>query len=280
MTRKQIGLIVAIAAVLAAGIVYYGTVKKAAISKQIQINGSKQQTGPLNSANVSPFTGVACDNWNRRPFAVMQPADVEARPAAGFSDADMVFEMPVITNSITRLMGVYVCGNPTDIGSMRSARPDFLALAAGIDAIFVHWGRADIPLFISALNSGTVNDMNCNDDAGKSASQYCYRKTPTGTMRGVDTGYAHLSDLITGAKAFGYSMTDTFVGYPHQPDAPVDQRPSGGRLRVVFPKPYDVEYDYDKTTNSYLREWNNVADTDRNQHNHASNNPTSTIKTC
>lgn len=262
LSRKQIAAIVAVAAIIAGGIYYFTIVRKAKMGKQIQISGTSTPTGPLNTGNVSPFTGQACDSWNRRPFAVMQPADVAARPAAGFSEADMVFEMPVITNSITRLMGVYVCGNPVDIGSMRSARHDFIALAKGIDAIFVHWGGSHYA--IDKLNQGVIDDMNCNDDGGKSASKYCYRKQATGTMRGVDTGYAHMADLLTGAQAFGYNMTDSFIGYPHQDDAPVDQRPNGGRLRVVFPKPFDAEYDYDKNSNSYLRSWNNVPDTDRN----------------
>ncbi|HEX8974122.1 MAG TPA: DUF3048 domain-containing protein [Patescibacteria group bacterium] len=263
LSRKQLGIIAVVVAVIIVGAIFFAFGKKNKNVKQIQVNGTRQ-TEPVNQGNVSPISGLACADWNRRPFAVMQPADVSARPAAGFSEADMVFEMPVITNSITRLMGVYVCGNPIDIGSMRSARHDFVALAAGIDAIFVHWGRSNIDKFKDLLNNHVIDDMNCNNDAGKSAQQYCYRKEETGTMRGVDTGYAHFADLLKGAQAFGYRLTDNFAGYPHQEEAPLDQRPNGGRLRVVFPKPFDVEYDYDKTTNSYLRSWNNVPDTDRN----------------
>ena len=258
----KIGGVLLVILLLAGGFFIFN--KKKAAVKQININGSQPQQGPQNQGNVSPISGLACADWNRRPFAVMQPADVSARPDSGFSDADMVFEMPVITNSITRLMGVYICGNPEDVGSMRSARPDFVALAKGIDAIFVHWGRADIDIFKNALNSGVIDDMNCNDDAGKSASKYCYRKQATGNMVGTDTGYAKFAQLLQGAQDFGYKMTDDFVGYPHQADAPLDQRPAGGRLRVVFAKPYDAEYDYDKASNSYLRSWNNVPDTDRN----------------
>jgi len=44
----------------------------------------------------------------------------------------------------------------------------------------------------------------------------------------------------------------------------LDQRPKGGHLRVAFKKPYDVEYDYDRDANSYLRTWGEAADTDRN----------------
>jgi hypothetical protein len=267
MNRKQIGIIVAVAAIIVGTIFYFTTARQALRSKnvkQIQVNGTPDQTGPLNSENVNPISGLACDNWKGRNFAVMQPADVSARPLAGLSQADMVVEMVAVYGSITRLMGVYGCNYPTEVGSLRSARHDFVHLAKSLDAIYVHWGRADIEEFKTVLGSGIIDDMNCNNDAGKSAGQYCFRKELEGNMRGVDSGYAKFADLVEGAKTFGYRMENTFLGYPHQADIALDQRPEGGNLRVGYAKPFDAEYDYDKATNSYLRTWGKVADTDRN----------------
>lgn len=265
MSKKQITIIIIVVLIIAGAVFYFTFGKKIVgdkTTKQIDVNKTVDPSAPANTGNVSPISGVACDNWNRRPFAVMQPADVPARPAAGFYDADMVFEMPVITASITRLMGVYVCGNPDDVGSMRSARHDYVALAKGLGAIFVHWGGSHYA--IDLLNQGIIDDMNCNNDGGKSAGQYCYRKEASGTMRGVDTGYAKFSTLLQGAKDFGYSLENKFVGYPHQAEAAADQRGKGGHLRVAFAGPYAAEYDYDQASNTYKRTWGNVADTDRN----------------
>jgi hypothetical protein len=257
---------------IAGSIVYFtvgrSTMRKSQV-KQIKVEPSAEvleNQGPANTGDVSPISGLPCADWNRRPIAVMQPADVPARPAAGYFDADMVIEMPVITATITRLMGVYICGNPDDVGSMRSARHDFVHLAKGLDAIFVHWGRSDIEWFKEKLNSGIIDNINCNDDAGKPGLSlgFCYRKEASGTMRGVDTGYAKFAKLLEGAKHYGYRMESQFSGYPHQDEAPVDQRPNGGHLRVAFAGPFATEYDYDKETNSYLRTWGNVPDTDRN----------------
>jgi len=265
--KKTIAIAVAVGVILGGAILWKIVTKKQASSgngQNVAADNAKaaENLGPQNSGNVSPITGIACENWNRRPIAVMQPSDVTARPASGFSDADMVLEMPVITASITRLMGVYVCGNPEDVGSMRSARHDFVHIAKGLDAIFVHWGRSSIEKFLEILNAGTIDDMNCNNDAGKSAGQYCYRKE--GMPRGVDSGYAKFAKLLEGAKAFGYRMENKFVGYPHQADAPVAERPGGGHLRVAFAGDYATSYDYDKESNSYLRTWGGTADTDRN----------------
>ncbi len=259
--RKVIIAVIAIVIIIV-GAVVWSKKKGQASKKQIDINQKIDTSTPRNPADVSYLSGLPCDDKARRAVAVMQPADVAARPASGFSDADMVFEMPVITASITRLMGVYVCGNPEDVGSMRSARHDFLNIAAGLDAIFVHWGRSNIQKFRDVLDAKTYDDMNCNNDGGRSAEQYCYRKT--GMARGVDTGYAKFATLLEGAKAFGYNLQNKFVGYPHKDEAPLDQRPNGGHLRVAFAKPYDATYDYDKASNSYLRSWGGTADTDRN----------------
>ena len=264
MTKKQIGIIVLAIAIIAGGVFYFKKDKKSVSVKQIQINGIPETTTPANEGNVSPISGLTCDNWNKRSFAVMQPADVAARPLAGLSQADMVVEMVAVYGSITRLMGVYGCNTPEEVGSLRSARHDFVHLAKSFDSIYVHWGRADIEEFKEVLNSGVIDDMNCNNDAGKSAGQYCFRKEAVGNMRGVDTGYAKFASLLEGAKAFGYRAENNFLGYPHQAEAALDQRPSGGNLRVAYAKPFDVEYDYDKASNSYFRTWGSVADTDRN----------------
>src|SRR3990167_3999571 len=179
----------------------------------IELNNKNQSpvvsSGPANTGDVSPISGLPCENWNRRALAVMQPGDVTARPAAGFSEADMVIEMPVITSSVTRLMAIYVCNTPTEVGSMRSARHDFIHLAKGLDAIFISWGRSEshsesdpVGLAKGILDRGEIENINCNGDAGKSANACvanpCFRKE--GMARGVDSGYSRPADFLTCAK--------------------------------------------------------------------------------
>lgn len=256
MNRKQIGIIVLISAILV-GSVFYFTSKKKPVVKQIQINGLPEQpTGPLNEGNVSPITGIACENWNKRPIAIMQPADVQARPAAGFSDADMVIEMPAFTNSVTRLMGVYGCTIPKETGAIRSARHDYIPIASGLNAVFVHWGYSKFAE--GELDKKVINNINCL------TTSFCERWTPTGKMRMEDTGFISSDKIVEAMTKYGYSTENKFSGYAHQAETPLESRPSGGRLRVSFPNPYDVDYDYDKASNSYLRSWDGVEDFDKN----------------
>lgn len=279
MSTKQKIVIAIIAVAIAAGAVYFLKGQdffRARKAKQINIGSeTKTQENPpiANEGPVSPISGLSCDNWNRRPLAVMQPGDVTARPAAGFSEADMVIEMPVITASITRLMAVYVCNTPPEVGSMRSSRHDFIHLAKGLDAIFAPWGRSEshsgtdpVGLAQGILNRGEIDNINCNQDAGKSSTlcstSPCFRKE--GIARGVDSGYGKPAEFWNCAKELGYRVENNFSGYPHQMETPEGERPAGGHLRVAFSGPFAVGYDYDKASNSYLRTWGGIADTDRN----------------
>lgn len=276
--QKIIVAVVVVAFVAIGGYFFFGD--KVA-RKAIELNNQNQSlptvsTSPINDGKVSPISGLPCENWNRRPLAIMQPGDVTARPAAGFSEADMVIEMPVITASVTRLMAVYICNTPVEVGSMRSARHDFIDLAKGLDAIFVSWGRSEshsdsdpVGLAKGILDRGEIENINCNGDAGKSANACtknpCFRKE--GMARGVDSGYSHPADLLACAQEFGYSLENKFSGYKHTTEAPLESRPQSGHLRVAFAGPFAAEYDYDRETNSYLRTWGNVPDIDRNNKN-------------
>lgn len=225
--------------------------KPISIESSASTNQSIQNTGP-----VSPISGLSCDNWNRRPIAVMQPADIQARPAAGFSEADMVIEMPGYTSSVTRLMGVYLCNIPQEAGAIRSSRHDYIHLAKGLDAVFVHWGGSAFAL--NLLKEGVIDHHDCMSGA------YCDRREATGQMRIEDTGRITGENMIKMMEGKDFRREVNFAGYPHQAEAPNSERPEKGHLRVAFAKPYDAEYDYDRNSNSYLRTWGEEEDIDRN----------------
>lgn len=260
MNKAQKIIVIIIVLAIAAGGYFLFRPKKDNV-KQINLTGNgeaqqKQSTGPANTGNVSPISGLACENWNKRAIAVMQPADVSARPAAGFSDADMVFEMPVFTNANNRLMGVYLCNIPKDIGSMRSARHDYIPLAAGLDAVFIHWGYSKFAE--SLLDKKIIDNIDCL------TTSYCPRWPQTGIMKYEDTGHITSDSIMQAMQKYGYRTTGEFSGYPHQEETSPENRPSGGELRLAYPSVYDVNYNYDKETNSYARIWNGVKDTDKN----------------
>ncbi len=258
-TKKKIIIgVVFVLVVAAAGYLIFGKKKSGTL---IENNPNQEVEGlkPINTGEVSPISGLACSNWKRRPFAVMEAADTSVRPDSGFSDADMVIEMPAITASITRLMAIYICNDPPEVGSIRSTRHDYIALAAGLDAILVHWGGSHFAGDI--LNKKVIDNLDLNGSFGYKAPQCGFRK------QGIpppDNGFARFSELLKCAADANYRMENKFSGYPHQAELPEAERGKGGNLRVGFAKPYDVNYTYDRTSNSYLRTWGGAADTDAN----------------
>lgn len=190
----------------------------------------------------SVISGLECADFNRRPFAVMLSGDAVARPLSGLKEADMVFNMPVTTGDITRMMAVYVCGNPTEIGSVRSARHDYIPLARGLDAIYAHWGGSHFAL--DKLNAKIMDNI----DALPNPYNAFYRKS------GIEmphNGFTSMSRLLNSAEKLKYRLANQFAGYPHQEDR--SQSAEVKSLNLGFTGIFAVRYDYDPATNSYLR---------------------------
>lgn len=265
--EKKLSVLVGVVAIAVGGAYYFKFWPFASREPRqaIEIENGKSvmndEPEPMkNTGPVSPITGIACEHWDRRPFAVMQPVDKQARPVAGFSQADMVFEMPNPAEGIfvTRLLGVYLCDIPEEIGAMRSTRHDYINVAKSLDAIFVGVGGSAFSL--KKLKEGVIDYIDCD---GK-GSQCCFHKEHTGLMRIEDDRYAKGEKFLECAEEFGYRMESKFSGYMHGQDAPMEDRPSGGKLVVGFPGIMRAEFAYDKGTNSYPRTWGGDPDIDRN----------------
>ncbi len=94
---------------------------------------------------VNPLTGepAETDIVELRPVAVMLNNLKEALPQLGQSRADLIYEV-VAEGGITRMLAVYQSVEEMDtIGSIRSARPYYIELALGHDALFIHAGGSD-----------------------------------------------------------------------------------------------------------------------------------------
>lgn len=79
---------------------------------------------------------------------------------------DIVFE-GVTEAGITRMLWLYSDINkiPDKVGSLRSARHDFVEIAEGLDAIFVHWGGSKYAY--SAISERNVDDLDGRSYLGR-----------------------------------------------------------------------------------------------------------------
>lgn len=206
------------------------------------------------SLPVSDLSGEKCANAKNRPVAVMVSSDEETRPLSGIEEADLVFEMPVVDNGVTRMMAVFQCYQPKEIGSVRSARSDFIPWVQGLGAVYAHWGGERDAL--KKLTSGIVDNI----DAMKYEGIYYYRKN---TAKPPHNGFTNF-DFINKANAkLGYNLEKPVSAYEHEQGRPVKegvpvQPPS------IYESKFAVQWKYQPESNDYLRWRGGREETDHN----------------
>ncbi len=196
---------------------------------------------------------MSCTHPDRRAIGVMLAGDPINRPVSGFAKADWVWELPVLVSDVTRLTAFYQCNEPADIGSVRSARHDYLFLADGLDAIVAHWGGSYHALNrIAAGEFQTINALTNPYNA-------FFRKSHLPAPYNGFTTYERLWNAL---QKLGYRQTTEFKGYDFKDDAPAEERPAGGTLAIAWPGAFRVSYEYDSTANRYQRFWAGVKQVD------------------
>lgn len=219
----------------------------------------------------SPISGISCETADQRPIAIMLAGDPETRPLSGLNAADIVFEMPVTPDGITRFMAVFQCSNPPEIGSIRSAREDFIPLAAGLGAIYAHWGGEKEAL--AKLDSHIIDNI----DGLKFDGTVFYRKN--GVPR-PHNGFTDLGRIIEQAKKFNYSLENKFSGYLHEEQETQKNLANiAEEITVNYNFPYNVKWVYNRQISAYERFRGDKQETDKNGNNSVSTKVVIVMKT-
>lgn len=213
---------------------------------EIEKKNSSQTTGL--------FTGEECSGAGNRPFAVMLAGDPEARPLSGISQADMVIEMPVVVNNITRYLAIYQCVSPREIGSVRSARGPFIGLAKGYGVVFAHWGGERDAL--DTLHRGIIENI---DALGNPYAAFWRKKA----VPMPHDGFTSYENLFLAAKKLNYDVQSplrTFFTFKKSSTIPSewqnDSNSSNNLNKIItigYPGIFNVSYQYKKERNAYLR---------------------------
>lgn len=210
--------------------------------------------------NASAITGLACENRDKRPIAVMFTGDKGARKYfSNLSLADLILEMPHRPmHGQPRLMGVFQCNTPEIVGPMRSGRTDHISVAGSLDAIYVPWGGSSVGKAL--MKKGLIDHIDCNGEVAPTGGLACFRRQ--GEMSQLEKASSNILDLLGVAEKAGYRKEAQVEGFAHQGDLPREERPDYARVRVKFESPYEIEYFYDSETNSYLRNFHGDKDVD------------------
>ncbi len=220
-----------------------------AISNRLGLSVIPQPTLP-----ISPF---GCDP-HTRPFAVMLSSDPEARPLSGIGEAEMVFEVPVTDNGINRMMAVFRCHHPQEIGSVRSSRLDFIPLAQGLDAIYGHWGGEHVAL--TQLNSGIIDNI----DGLKYEGSTYFRKH---TIRAPHNGFTSYALLTMTAEKRNYTFEHNAPDYTY---TTLDKSSGNQSPPEIYTGPMRVTWHYNTATNDYSRTRDTTPEIDHISHQQVS----------
>ncbi len=188
-------------------------------------------------------------NSNTRPFAVVvNNATVAVKVQQGLQKAYMVYEIPVEGN-MTRLLAFYKDIDDLKIGTIRSARHNFLDYVFEQDAIFVHWGWSHYAEDqIKSLKVASLNGL--YDTA-------FWRENPEG-LATEHTGYTSLAKDRDLANKKGYALTtDKGLVLSYSLEEVIDESGQvANKIYIPSSNVSNTSYIYDENTKLYKRSVN------------------------
>ena len=222
----------------------------------------------------SALTGVALDDAalvNAPTYCVQTPNGLDgARPQAGLNEAGVIFEA-IAEAGITRFAAIYQSPTAAIIGPIRSLRTYYLEWDVPFDCTIVHAGGSGDAL--AALSAGGYRDL--TEDY-----QYMYRGTHGGrlwnnlfttsaylrkfnTDRGYDASEVHGFERMTPTEA-GKERVDSLAQRELVITEPADGDTSAldagvAEIGIRFGDvaDFNVNYQYDATSDTYLRSYAN-----------------------
>jgi hypothetical protein len=195
----------------------------------------------------APLTGqlVTPAIARRHPIAVMIDDLRAARPQSGLSQADIVWQAPA-EGGIPRYMAIFQTQLPKDIGPVRSSRYYYITWAAEWRAIYTHAGGS--PQALETLRTKGSGQYVYNLEAFRRPAAFRRIHTRLAPHNLYTTGpNLRKAGSNLGAKDKDYQPVWNFA-----PDAPLEQRPVGGSIQVVY-LANTITYKYDRASNSYFR---------------------------
>ncbi|MDQ7815149.1 MAG: DUF3048 domain-containing protein [Patescibacteria group bacterium] len=230
-----------------------------AVSGKGRRNMQANATSTADTIEVTTTTGdliprsldgvlVTPDESRLQPFAVMVENQIDARPMLGPAKANIVFEMPV-EGGITRYLLLFDATSTVDaIGPVRSARPYYVDIADGFNAVYAHVGGSPDAL----TKIGTISGFRNLDEF--SSGKYFWRSTKRSAPHNTYTRM----DLLQSAAAAKKWPTGHFTAWHYKDDSQMES--TTGTVRgdkdgpsLKYGGSYNVEWKFDKQKNIYVR---------------------------
>lgn len=218
------------------------------------VNGQLAPESEQKTKYYSPLTGMQVADQaatKQQVRAIMIENSPSARPQSGLQESGIVFEA-IAEGGITRLLTLHQEGRPGIIGPVRSLRPYYIDWLAPFDATVSHVGGSANAL--KEIRNGSYKDVDQFFNG-----KYYWRATDRAAPHNVYTN-SQLLEEMNNSKGFTGS---SFTPWPRKLDSPSDS-PNAKDINITVSSPtYNVHYEYDKGSNSYIRYVGGAKHTDR-----------------
>ncbi|MBE6159680.1 MAG: DUF3048 domain-containing protein [Lactobacillales bacterium] len=142
-----------------------GCNKKEEVKKETKKEETKKE-----EVRVEKKLTIINEESNSRPYAVViNNIGVARKAQTGLQDAQVIYEF-LAEGGITRFVAIYKDKDTAQIGTVRSARHNFLDVALEYDAIFVHFGGSD-------YGYEDIKKLGVNDIDGMTSNSF-WRENP------------------------------------------------------------------------------------------------------
>lgn len=252
MNKKKIVIIVCsfLFILLSAGIIY------AFVTKDNNKNDTKEE---LKAPEVKEQKKVTIIDVNSktRPYAVMINSVNESLPQSGLDKAYIVYEI-MVEYGITRMMALFKDVDVNKIGSVRSARTQYLGYVYENDAIYVHAGGAQDAL--ERISSERINDIDVD-------GQYGVRDIELRKTRAYEhTLFTNTNLLSKAIDDRGYRKTsevENLLTYSaDELDFSKYETKEANNISIKYSDYRTSNYSYDSESKNYLRSMNDTKNID------------------
>jgi hypothetical protein len=180
------------------------------------------------------------------PLAIMISDNAAARPQSGISSAAIVYQA-YAEGGEDRYMMVFQEGNATDIGPVRSARPDYVYWAAEYKALYAHDGGS--PKALQQTIPTMANNI-YDENASYGGSCPYHRIT---SRSAPQNEYTNSATLISCAAKRSYPATyQNLPVRPFRNDIEFAQRPSSQQISIAY-RTASIGYQFNAYSNNYTR---------------------------
>jgi hypothetical protein len=183
---------------------------------------------------------VMIDNW------------IAARPQIGLDRAEMVYEA-LVEYGITRFLAVYWRNDAEVIAPVRSARTQFLSLALEWGALYAHVGAAATPGPADAMTQLRAWGVR---DVDELEGELVIKRDPA--RAAPHNAYTSTAALHAYAQEQGWNIPTRPTPWPFKADGGADGTAAPAvdmdfDITGTHNGAFTVRWEYDPTTNSYLR---------------------------